>query len=777
MLVRPAVSAREPASGTQVLADARRIPAGLVLILVVFLALGTLYSVMVPVFEAPDELHHYFYVRHLATGNSLPVQDPQADQPWAQEGSQPPLYYALAGLLTSWISTDDALLVSRPNLHVNLGVPLDPGNKNRVVHSPLASWPYHNTSLAVHIARWFSLLLATGTILCTYAIARRLLPRRPYMALAASAVNAFIPQFVFISAAVTNDNLVILLAALTTWQLVRLLQEPHTRPRLLLLGLTLGLAALTKLSGLGLIPLAIAVLFLQAWRQHRRRELIRDLALTLLPALVVAGWWYWRNWRLYGDPTGLNIMLQIVGPRVPPPGLAQLPSEFQGLRISFWGLFGWFNVPFPSWVYTLLDWLSGLTAVGLLIGLLRLGWRARRESENGGGVSLRDLQPLYWVLLLLLTWVGILSAALVRWTRLTPGTQGRLMFPALPALAILLILGWAQLLPISGRIKRVWLSIWPALLLALTVYAPFAVIKPAYAAPPKLSPEDVPAEAVLDSPIQFGEVARLLGAEVSPPVVRPGEEVVVTLYWQALREVPYDLSLFIHLLGHQNQVVGQLDTYPGWGNYATSLWKQGEVFADTYRVPVRWDAQAPTLVRVDVGLYYAPTQRGLPARREGYKTMPGVIGTVRLVPASNPSLEARFPADFDFNGLVTLRGYDYSALEVAPGQPITVTLYWQDVARMGDDFTVFVHLLGPDGQKVTQKDQQPLEGDYPTSVWQPGDMIVDHYRLTVPADAKPGAYRPLVGLYLPATLERVLVGSQEGEVRNRGALLAPIMVR
>lgn len=782
-IVAGAAAGVNPRPKSAVRRAALSVPWGLVVVLALFLVLGVYYSRTVPIFEAPDELHHFFYVRHLASGNPLPVQDPDAQQPWAQEGSQPPLYYALAGLLTSWIPTDDALTVSRPNLHASTGVPLETGNKNVVVHNlALEQWPFRGTVLAVHVARWFSLVLGMATIVCTYAIARRLLPDQPDLAVAAAAINAFIPQFIFISAAVSNDNLIILLASFTVWQLVRLLQRPATAAQLVLLGVTLGLAALSKLSGLGLIGLAVGVLVLQAWREHRWRVLLRELLLTLAPALLVAGWWFWRNWALYGDFTGLNVMLQIVGPRVPPPTLSQLPSEFQGLRISFWGLFGWFSVPFPAWVYTALDILSLLTLAGLTIGVARMLRRAGQHAASVNAFSLRSVHSLYWILLLLSAWIAVITTALVRWTRLTPGTQGRLLFPAISALAILLVLSWSQLLPLRGRLRRAWLAVWPTWLLLLALAAPQFVIAPAYAVPPRLDAgagQAMPPTALLPQPIRFGEVVQLVGAQIEPDTVHPGESVQVTLYWEALQEMPYDLSLFIRLLGQHNEIAGQIDTYPGWGNYATSLWRPGEIIVDKYRVPVHWDAATPVLLRVDTGLYYAPTQQDVPSLDAAGQPVPAIVGTVRLAGRPGLPVALQRPVDYDFNGLVRLAGYEYSTDAVRPGESITVTLHWQAVAPMGDDFTVFVHLLGPGAtsERVAQQDQPPLGGNYPTSVWQPGDEIVDQYVLAVPEDAAPGVYRPLVGLYLPTTLERVQVGSATGDVRDRGAWLGPIEVK
>src|SRR5512136_3293772 len=79
----------------------------LVIILTAFVVLAAVYSVATPVFEAGDELWHYPFVQFLATGHSLPVQDPNVKTLWEQEGGQPPLYYALAALATSWLDTND----------------------------------------------------------------------------------------------------------------------------------------------------------------------------------------------------------------------------------------------------------------------------------------------------------------------------------------------------------------------------------------------------------------------------------------------------------------------------------------------------------------------------------------------------------------------------------------------------------------------------------------------------------------------------------------------
>ena len=191
----------------------------ILVVMVIFVLLAGTYSVITPMFEAPDEMHHYFYVKHLADRNPLPIQDATQESLWAQEGSQPPLYYALAALVTSWIDAGDPLDLLWLNQHANLGDPQQPGNKNRVIHTEQEAWPYQGMVLAVHVVRWLSVLMGAGTVYLTYRLADDLLPGRPGLPLAAAALVACIPQFAFISGAVSNDNLVVLLSTLALWLL------------------------------------------------------------------------------------------------------------------------------------------------------------------------------------------------------------------------------------------------------------------------------------------------------------------------------------------------------------------------------------------------------------------------------------------------------------------------------------------------------------------------------------------------------------------------------
>jgi hypothetical protein len=100
--------------------------------------------------------------------------------------------------------------------------------------------------------------------------------------------------------------------------------------------------------------------------------------------------------------------------------------------------------------------------------------------------------------------------------------------------------------------------------------------------------------------------------------------------------------------------------------------------------------------------------------------------------------------------------------EAQPGEVVPVALAWRGRRTMEQDYTVFVHLVGPDGRLHGQVDSWPVQGTYPTSQWRPGEGVPDPHEVRVDADAPPGTYRVEVGLYLLETMERLRVMDEAG---------------
>ena len=750
-------------------------------VIAAFVVLAAVYGWVNPIFEAPDELQHFYYVRHIAQTGTLAVQDPRQVALYRQEGSQPPLYYLLGAALTSWIDTRDADQQVRENPHVALGVPQAFANKNAVIHTEAERFPFQGVPLAVHLLRLLSTALGALTVWATYLLGREVFPKRPRLALLAATFNAFLPQFLFLSAAVSNDVIVAATVAWTMIVLARGLRLGFDWRRAILLGVLLGLAALSKLGGLSAALLVLAGL---AWwwrrrtatahgsaeqeapRIQRRPSAAQVFAVVAAVAAIVGGWWYARNVVLYGDPFGLRTMLDVVGRREEF-GPSDFLFEMEGLRLSFWGLFGWFNVLMARWMYAFYDILAVIGVGGWLVW----GWRGIRARRTGGQGAEKIGQTE--LLLGLLLWLLIVGLALVRWTWSATGSQGRLLFAALPAICLLWAGGLGAWMP--RRYERAIVTGLAAVWLILAASVPFLYIAPAYAHAPRLSMDALPASLNrLD--VTFGDKIKLLGYEMPEQRVRRGTPLPVTLYWQALAPVERDYTAFVHLFGRADQPIGQEDTYPGGGNDPTSQWKPGEVLRDQHEVLAVPEARAPGAGTVDVGLYDFETKQRLPAfDRDGHPLERVMLSPFKLTTWAAPQYKIESPVRFGVGPDIELVGYRLGE-GAQPGQPLKIALYWRARAAPPEDYTVFVHLVNTAGELVAQHDGQPVGGDYPTSFWDAGETVKDEHEIELPAGLAPGEYRVQVGLYRPADGARLRVTDTESRDIGDSAPIQSVIV-
>jgi len=97
---------------------------------------------------------------------------------------------------------------------------------------------------------------------------------------------------------------------------------------------------------------------------------------------------------------------------------------------------------------------------------------------------------------------------------------------------------------------------------------------------------------------------------------------------------------------------------------------------------------------------------------------------------------------------LTLAAYEIRPPEATPGANLELDLYWRPVRELGGDYTTYVHLMDPSGERVVGSDHRPGGDFYPTSLWEPGQLLLDRHQLTLPPDLAPGSYRLRVGAYL-----------------------------
>jgi len=541
--------------------------AALVIILTLFVILATSYSVIVPLGEAPDEVPHFTYVRYIARNGRLPVGAEE------HEGFQPPLYYLIGAASTFWIDTSDYAV--RANGDYSFTDDLPPFNL--LLHTMEEAFPYRGWALAWHLLRFLSVLMGATTVWATYWIAREVFPRDKYLAVGAAAFNAFLPQFLFISGVINNDNLAACLSALMLLVTVKILRGARGYRHFLLLGTLTALGVMAKASVINFYAIVLLVIAIVLWQEKAglRPSVRRGTILLLLsgvPLLVIAGWWFVRNQILYGDPLGWRLVLAANALREAPLTLADIQWLIWGLYRSFW--YRWIGIELELGFYALL----AIPCLLALVGLLTLFWR--RERLSPGSPLILSVLGVYFLMV---------SGSLIPWTATVLGTdQARLLYPALPAIVIFMFLGWAQLVPRRWG-NHLAYGVGGAMFL-FAIVAPLRYTMPTYAPPPILTREDL-ADVQNPVDINFGDKIKLVGYELNGEEWRPGEDLLVTMYWESLEDLDEDLWLLMRLVHRRGYDLTFKDGCPSGGRYTTDHWKQGDVIPSVHRLRIPDDAE------------------------------------------------------------------------------------------------------------------------------------------------------------------------------------------
>jgi 4-amino-4-deoxy-L-arabinose transferase-like glycosyltransferase len=726
----------------------------LAVILLLFVGLGVAYAFTTPTLEAPDEIHHYDYIRSLVNTGS---------PPGIQEGEKSfsnhaPLYYVMGALGSAWVGEND-LDAWRTRYNPHFGYRFgDVGrdNKNIYFHPDDDRFGASDTWLGVRVVRVLSVLMGAVTVWVIYRVGREVFPGRPEMAIGAAGLAAFIPEFLFISGAVNDDNGATLFGALALWAMMRIVREGFSSRRCVGLGLALGLGWLSKLTTAALIPTAGLVVALVARRNRSWRDfLLWGLVIFGVTTLLIAPWSV-RQYLLHGDPIGLSQEMEGFGAADRPPSLANLWPDLYWLHTSFWGRLGANQVPLAGWIYIALDVVTLLALAGFVQLLIRRRGFLRSPISNLQSPFAKRYQQFTVLVFAFLFTLGPMVVR--RFLRPMPNF-GRYLFPVLPVIVLLLFAGLAAWLP---RRRHALLAVGTTVaMLALGVIALIFFLAPAYARPPIYDAAAAPEPKYrLDWVyLEHGRpLARLLGYDLGKKEVGPGGMLRVILYWEVLEETETNYVLFAQLFGRQAATVGQRDTYTGQGHYPTSFWQAGQVIADEVFIPVASDALGPTKLRLDVGLY----QRGSGERlavvdAAGDPVGAATIGWLKLN-AVKELPPPEISTDYRFGDGIALVGYD---LERDTGGARLI-LHWASLAPVDQDYTVFVHLISPDGELAAQADGPPTSGDYPTSLWEFGEIVFDE-RL-VPTQGLPaGTYHLRLGMYLLETGVRLPALDASGE--------------
>jgi len=253
----------------------------------------------------------------------------------------------------------------------------------------------------------------------------------------------------------------------------------------------------------------------------------------------------------------------------------------------------------------------------------------------------------------------------------------------------------------------------------------------------------------------FSGRLRLLGYRLEAngqPVketLQPGQNLCVDLLWQGQQTLAKeeDYTVFVHLVDAKGQRWAQHDGQPLDGLYPTYRWMKEEMVRDRHCLPVPEGLPEGRYV-LRVGLYTLATGKRL-ALAHGTDDLP----LAALFVGPRPYYAPSYAMDVRLGDAIRLVGYDLTQ----GADQVTITLYWQATAYLERDYTVFVHLAGPDGRPMAQHDGQPQKGTYPTSLWHPGEVIPDEHVILLPHDLAPGEYQLATGMYLLESGQRLPV--------------------
>jgi hypothetical protein len=295
------------------------------------IAHGCLFIIITPLWEGFDEPFHYAYIQHIAEYGTLPAFGkslisrevttsfrlaPVSTAVNANLGNRYtsfPDYWSLPENVRK--ERETSLRSISPALRALTDDSEAACMNYEAQHPPLyyflcagiyRMFSHYDLPALVFVLRLFSMLVGSLTVFIAYAIARQMhLPcGNFYLPL----MIALLPMFISTVARISNDSLGVALFSGVILCVFNYVRSEGAGKYALYAGITLGLGLLTKAYFLTAFP-AIAIIFLTTGlkRSNFRRSL-NHLLLLLAACFLIAGWWYIRNYIMYGTISGLFVL-------------------------------------------------------------------------------------------------------------------------------------------------------------------------------------------------------------------------------------------------------------------------------------------------------------------------------------------------------------------------------------------------------------------------------------------------------------------------------------
>ncbi len=420
-----------------------------------YFALGATWSLLMPMWEGPDEPAHYVLALTLARSNEYQTLDRN------YEAHQPQLYYRLASLPLKILQAQDpeSIAYVRPYPYF------------RFVRQPVRIFDWNDENYQFlpgpQLLRWLNLLLGAGALWVNDRSARSFV-QGGRLRTAALLLAALTPQYLHISSAVNNDAFAALAGALLFALLARVwFRPPGWAGSFLAVLLGIVVPLTTKLS---VLPMGLSVIAAVFWvhREALWTQRIRWLAGGAAAAALIGAGFY------LASPQMARLIVEQILWRA----LTVRPDAFQGSYLwpvlaqiawSFWGKVGWLAVGLPG------AFIAGLTALAFAGALADVRAPLRQPADPEADGPRRRGWGWLWVA------AGLAVLAILKNGLTTPNSQGRFLFPALGPLTLVVASGWSRLLP--ERLRPYLPHLVLAVMLGLNLWLWLSGVLPVYYQP------------------------------------------------------------------------------------------------------------------------------------------------------------------------------------------------------------------------------------------------------------------------------------------------------
>jgi hypothetical protein len=410
----------------------------LTVIFCLYFLLAVGYSLLMPIWEAPDEGAHFHLAWYLARKDQFATEEKN------YEARQPRAYYYFGSVIIrvlDKINPDFSDYTYPREFKYNIRIP-----------EARFDWNAGNYRflLGVYMLRWVNILFGALALWLNWKAFQLIAPGSPWLRMAALALMALTPQYLHIMSSVNNDTFGTVAGALLFYLTIRVVKEPANWLALVTAVLAIILPLTTKLT---VLPVSLAVLLIIAGKWFFGFKQKRLVIISSLVIVVCAGLLYVFFPETIQTASS-EITWRLFGLRKKGVDLEYLITISRQILQTYWGKVGWLAVGLPAGV---VNSLTALGIVGAGIHIYRL-------------IKLKTKEPQFtlWIATFVIALFTIL--AVTRNGLTTGATQGRLLFPAIGALSILMLSGWHDVVPDRHQYRLPWIVIALMLLLNISLW-------------------------------------------------------------------------------------------------------------------------------------------------------------------------------------------------------------------------------------------------------------------------------------------------------------------